>query len=101
MKKSRFAVLALAAMVLAGCATNTGYVGTWECNNPAPELSDGSVKSITVYIMEQGGFSLTAGDADGAIIHGVNGQWAVNETGGLELIVDGESEKTDRAAAVR
>ena len=75
-------------LAVAGCATKPGYVGNWECNALPQEATELGMQSLSLSILEQGGFIISSEDTTGETAGGV-GRWISNEDGSGQLLDDG------------
>lgn len=79
----------------AGCSTTKpGYVGAWECRELPADVQEDDMQAMSVYITEQGAFSLVGETADGTASQGANGTWKTNAVGGISIIVEEDESVT-------
>lgn len=82
MKKSMMIAVAGLGLLLAGCATQSPYVGTWKGQE------DPGDEEIVLTLTEEGGM-LFEGEGDEVFV----GSWEVSDEGKVELTAEGEDEK--------
>lgn len=75
-------------LLVAGCATKPGYVGTWKADKNLPEKD---MESMTLYLTEGGGFMFKAQSDDR--MEGGSGGWTNNGLGGIRIWVEGENDE--------
>lgn len=94
MKRGMLAVMAGTALLMAGCATKSGYVGQWKSVNIPEEINSEGMEALSMTILEQGGVTIIGETDEGQVVQGASGSWKANELGGITFVFDENEDAT-------